>query len=187
MTVWRASSDLGLTRPHQIVSFIIAAYMGGCDWRLAAGRQYPLIKLAYSQSLFYFSAITVSDILANLGKFLVGRARPKFLDELGAYHLKPFSIGHDFASFPSGHSATFGSLALILVVWFPRWRFVSMPVLFLFACSRVPIGAHFPTDVLAGFTLGFLASLWLARFLARRRLAFRFETDRMIPVVCYKE
>ena len=66
-------------------------------------------------------------------------------------------------SFPSGHSASavalYITLALVAAsIWRPRWRvaaFVAAGLLVaLVGLSRIYLGAHYPTDVLAGWLTG---------------------------------
>jgi len=70
----------------------------------------------------------------------------------------------DEYSFPSGHTLHAVSFGIVAAAWFP----VLAPPLALFAVlvamSRVILGLHYPTDVLAGAALGALlgvGSLWL--------------------------
>lgn len=72
-----------------------------------------------------------------------------------------YDISAQGYSFPSGHStnaaATYGSLAVNgKKKWLAALAFV-LPLLVGF--SRVAMGAHYPTDVLAGWALGLLAAL----------------------------
>lgn len=56
-------------------------------------------------------------------------------------------------SFPSGHAATAAGFAIALSLTFPRGTVVFL-ILALFAgFQRVVSGAHYPSDVLAGFSL----------------------------------
>lgn len=75
----------------------------------------------------------------------------------------PFIEWADF-SFPSGHAfgsaVTYGMLALVVWrVWHgSRWRWVLAGALWVFiglvALSRPMLGVHYPSDVLAGMSLG---------------------------------
>ena len=65
-------------------------------------------------------------------------------------------------SFPSGHGATavslFGSAAMEIR---KRWMwFVAVITPLLIGLSRIAVGVHYPTDVLAGWAIGFLAILF---------------------------
>ncbi len=69
----------------------------------------------------------------------------------------------DEYSFPSGHTLHAVSFTIVAVAWFP---FLALPLIVfatLVAMSRVVLGLHYPTDVLAGLALGGVlgcASLW---------------------------
>jgi len=86
---------------------------------------------------------------------------------------------HDVAaqgySFPSGHSASaaavYGSTALYAKKKWLTALAILLPLLVGF--SRVVVGAHYPTDVLAGWALGLLVILlipWLKRKIRNRWL-----------------
>jgi len=60
----------------------------------------------------------------------------------------------DKFSFPSGHTMTASSIALVLTYFYPGLEF---PLIFLalsIALSRIVLGMHFLSDVLAGIILG---------------------------------
>lgn len=83
-------------------------------------------------------------------------------------------------SFPSAHSATsvalYGMLALIAVAHMQgrarRWACLMLAgVIALVGATRIYLGAHYPTDVLAGWLLGAVVALatWRLAQFARRR------------------
>ena len=57
-------------------------------------------------------------------------------------------------SFPSGHVRELAGLCLVLSHFWPRARVISFLYLVVVAVTRVYIGAHFATDVLAGLIIG---------------------------------
>lgn len=79
--------------------------------------------------------------------------------------LIPLVAEHDPNSFPSGHTSAAFAFALGSLRALPkRWMKVSVVVLAaLMALSRLYVGVHYPSDVLAGFVVGDLAGLcgWL--------------------------
>jgi undecaprenyl-diphosphatase len=110
--------------------------------------------------LMVVAADAAADLLAGLGKLLVGRHRP-FEHQLG-----PASSTH---SFPSGHAATSFACATVLSYYAPRLRAPLFVLATLIALSRVYNGMHYPTDVLAGAVLGALVGRLLLVPLRRGR------------------
>jgi undecaprenyl-diphosphatase len=94
-----------------------------------------------------------SEILNWVLKHLVARPRPNLFEEIAALHTY---------SFPSGHAMTgaavYGMIGVVLAREHPRLRWtsaVAAPALvFLIGISRIYLGVHWPTDVLAGWAAG---------------------------------
>jgi membrane-associated phospholipid phosphatase len=121
---------------------------------------------------FLFTAVAGSGLLVNAMKVLIGRARPKLLDEAGVYGFDPFSFGYAWASFPSGHANTLVALAVGLAFLAPRLGPVLLTAAAVLALSRVAINAHFLGDVVAGAALAVATTVWLRARLADRGLVF---------------
>ena len=60
----------------------------------------------------------------------------------------------DRFSFPSGHTLHATGFSLIAIDAFPVLAIVLVPAAVLIALSRVVLGLHYPSDVLAGAVLG---------------------------------
>jgi len=60
----------------------------------------------------------------------------------------------DRYSFPSGHTLHAVSFAWQLTAHFPELGWVVVPLAALIAASRVVLGLHYPSDVLAGAAIG---------------------------------
>ncbi|WP_246703281.1 MULTISPECIES: phosphatase PAP2 family protein [unclassified Rhizobium] len=143
--------------------------------------------LIATATAFVFLAVAGGGIVASLAKNIIGRARPELLQTNGAFYFQPFAFHADFASFPSGHSATAGAMAMSLALVFPRLRPVFMPVGVLICLSRQWVGAHWASDTLMGWGVGVAFALWLAHAFARRRLLFAYDSDgRLCPGEQYK-
>jgi undecaprenyl-diphosphatase len=65
-------------------------------------------------------------------------------------------------SFPSGHTLEAFAIAVSLSILFPKKRFIFLLILWamLVAYSRMALGVHYPSDVLAGALIGSLIG-WL--------------------------
>ena len=104
-----------------------------------------------------FSAIAfVGSALLNVGaKQFFQRGRPTLWESISP---------EDTFSFPSGHAM--GSMTLaataVLLAWPTRWRWPVLALMALFTLlvgySRVYLGVHFPSDILAGWTA---AAAWV--------------------------
>ena len=131
------------------------------------------LKKWYPQARFIAVNAIISGICILSLKLIFQRVRPSLP------HLV-FAGGY---SFPSGHSMgtfmIFGSIIILLQYYMPNsiWKLLCQGILglliFLIGLSRIYLGVHFPTDVLAGFILAygilnltayiFLAKDWLKK------------------------
>ncbi len=138
---------------------IVAVFLA-CDGKHGAAR-------------FLLAAVIGGWLLQKGLKAWIGRPRPIVVP-----HLMPV----ESTSFPSGHSMmsaiiflTLGVILSRLELKHPRLRIYFLSVAFLLTglvgLSRVYLGVHYPTDVLAGWTAGLvwamLCSL-VAQYLQRR-------------------
>ena len=60
----------------------------------------------------------------------------------------------DQFSFPSGHTLHAVAFTTIAIAYYPRLAFLLIPFTFLVALSRMVLGLHYPSDVLAGAAIG---------------------------------
>lgn len=106
-------------------------------------------------------ALGIGGISAAVGKTLVARGRPPV-----TLHLVPESD----ASFPSGHAtdstAMYVTLALVVAIFVFRrplarclWVLGSALLAGAIGASRLVLGVHWPSDVLAGWALGISVAL----------------------------
>jgi len=121
----------------------------------AVRKQHNLARWAFA----VIAAVGGSGILVNLLKMAIGKTRPKLLFEEGRLEFVPFTYGHAFNGFPSGHATTCAAAATVLALAFPRGRAAFLVAGFALALTRVAIHAHYLSDVCAGFALGLACGL----------------------------
>ena len=116
---------------------------------LRAGRR-PLLVAAATAV-----AVWSADLTALGVKALVDRARPiETIPEAD-----PLIGGTIGSSFPSGHAATSFAGALVLAAVLPRAAPALVALALAVSFSRIYVGAHYPSDVLAGAALGVVFGL----------------------------
>src|SRR5262249_18258863 len=81
-----------------------------------------------------------------------GRRRPCAIEP----HCWASLLPPDQFSFPSGHSITAFAVATPLVLHYPTLAIGVLFCAFSIAVSRIMLGLHFLSDVVAGCTIGFL-------------------------------
>ena len=83
-------------------------------------------------------------------KSIFARARPDLWEHL---------VVETFYSFPSGHAMASSALAfsLILIAWRTRWRWpvvaTALIYMLVIGLTRLYLGVHYPSDVLAGWAI----------------------------------
>lgn len=94
-----------------------------------------------------FSFLIDNILLKNL----VARTRPYEVIE-GLTYLVKKPVDY---SFPSGHTGTSFAAAVVLFLSYPKkYSFWFLVLAFLIGFSRLYVGVHYPTDVLAGALIG---------------------------------
>jgi undecaprenyl-diphosphatase len=164
-----ASVDLhryAVAHPGFVTSMRVLSYIGS-TWTWTALMAVTVGWLAWRRRprLAVFAAVTLaaSSLLNNLVKVAVDRARPVLPDPVAA------APG---LSFPSGHAQSavvgYGILVLVFLPVLPRRArpvAIALAALMVAAIgfSRIALGVHFVSDVLAGYALG---AAWLAAMVA---------------------
>lgn len=132
---------------------IILNYLGGVPTVIV----FMLLLVGYSMQIksknisFILTSVIGAVSISWLLKVLVNRPRPM---------LWPRLVPDYGASFPSGHSVYAAALAciVILLFWRTKWRFavsgLALVWMVFMGLARVYLGVHYPSDVLAGWALG---------------------------------
>lgn len=139
--------------------------------RLGDGAFWYLLMLALAlcggargvQASMHMACVgAVAAALYRSLKHWMRRPRPFRAHRAIVAHLPPL----DEFSFPSGHTLHAVSFSVIALAYFPVLAALLVPFTVLVACSRVVLGLHYPSDVLAATLIGIFlgaGSLHLAR------------------------
>jgi undecaprenyl-diphosphatase len=95
-------------------------------------------------------AAVIGVVVYRILKAYLVRERPYITHTSIEAHTAPL----DRYSFPSGHTLHAVCFSLLGVVHYPRLAILLIPFTLVVAASRVALGLHYPTDVLAGATVG---------------------------------
>lgn len=153
---------LGSAETVALVGVLVAAYLA---WR----RRWLLLGT-------WVAAVAGSAALNQLLKGLFARPRPVFE--------RPLLLESSY-SFPSGHAmvsvVVYGMLAYLAVLALESWRArvavssgAALLVL-LIGFSRIYLGVHYPSDVIAGYAAG---GLWLSALVTGAETVRRGKTGR---------
>ncbi len=124
-----------------------------------------MVQKQWSFLLVLLAVVIGETIITGVLKGFFDRTRPDFL---------PHLISASSKSFPSGHSAsaaavyfTFGLAIANVVKQRAIRRYAlgaSLVIVFLIGASRVFLGVHYPSDVIAGWCVGaaWASAVWLA-------------------------
>jgi len=124
-----------------LVPYTIAGTIG-LPWLLAGA--------AVDQATRVMVAVVLAALSAGLVKQLAARKRPDL-----PLLVRPLRS----TSFPSGHAASAAAAACALLIVAPKFAPAWIAMALVMAASRVYVGAHYPSDVLAGAGLGVLVGL----------------------------
>ena len=156
-----AARDITALGSYAVLGFVFCAVVS-----------YLLMAKMRSAALWVFVSVIGGVLLSNGLKFAFARPRP----ELVSHAARVFT-----SSFPSGHAmlsaVTYLTLGVLLASMHSSRRlkvyFMGLAIAITIAVgvSRVYLGVHYPTDVLAGWCLGaaWAALCWtIANWLQRR-------------------
>ena len=144
----------------------IALHWGGSIPRLERYGQ-PMRTLSAIPAFLAIS-MAASGIVVDILKIILGRTRPKLLfGSSSAYDFGGLGWQADHWSFPSGHTATFVALMTALWILWPRHVLFYLFAAAIVSLSRVAVGAHYLSDVLAGALIAVLTTRGVALVFAK--------------------
>ena len=181
-TFFARITSLGLSDWILIPALILLLVSGGLALLMRKGPAIPRLALLQMTSIwaFIFIGVGLPGLISSIAKRLIGRARPVVFETDGPFSLHGFVNDWRFESFPSGHSTTSFAFAMVIGFLRPSWFWPAIFIAALVGISRVVIGMHYPTDVIAGAVLGVLGAYLVRLFFAARRWGFERLPDGRI-------
>ena len=127
-----------------------------------------IINVYNNFSIFLSLSLITNGLITQLLKHIVGRPRPGHTSFDDNLEFNFFNLSSEFHSFPSGHTSTIFVVALVASFFLPKLKYFFISLAGVIAFSRIVVGAHFFTDVLAGMTVSYLGVKLTKLFLDKR-------------------
>lgn len=131
-----------------------------------------LTLFSYRKGFILVTSYAVTSLSAQVIKHIVGADRPKlyFQNQLSRIHFVKGMYIDMHNSFPSGHTVTAFSTAVVLTYFAKnkQWGIVCLIAAILIGYSRMYLSEHFFEDVMAGSAWGVFITIFWLRWLDSR-------------------
>ena len=145
----------GASWPRRM-TWVLITHLGGTAVSVAAAALPWLFCCWAIDARPALGIVVLSHILVQIAKRTVVRGRPAVMG-----HCVKLVDEPDRFSFPSGHSAASLAVALGYGAAFPTWAAPLLCLALLVGFSRVRLGVHYPSDVLAGQVIALMTAVGL--------------------------
>lgn len=141
---------------HWLTAAVLAYLV---TWILRAnGSTNATLKLVFDCALAFILALGAGSAVTHTIKLVFSRRRPRDELELKQYGFIPFGFDLKRNSFPSGHSVTIFSVAVIASCVWPLAAPLWFALALWLSLTRALMVAHYLSDVFVGIGIGLIAS-----------------------------
>jgi len=193
LDVWASQGAINWPQEWRAPFFFITDY-GLSDWVviptlvifvLTMLALIPMRRASYRRATYELGLLS-SYLLISVGgsglftaviKRIIGRSRPVRFEDVGAFDFRYLLNDWTYQSFPSGHTTTAIAIAFAFGFLWPRLFPILLVIGIVVGISRVPVGMHYPTDVVGGAVVGMLGAYATRNVYAARHWIFRVEAD----------
>lgn len=177
-TIVRGHLPAGLTSFFKVITSL-GSEIGIFIYTLALAIFFYFKKSWKMEGYLLFGNLVLMGILSTLFKYLYNRSRPNLT------YLIPRPMG---PSFPSWHAASTLIVAMSLAVIIGQrlankslvrlLQALLILLAFLTALSRIYLGVHYPTDILAAWLLAIAQLSFVYPFYDQKRFEWRFKSKQ---------
>ena len=128
------------TWPFILLALILLVWKGG-----KTGRRVAL--------MLPFCILITDQLSAGILKDLIGRARPCCQQDIYPW-LRLIDGCRESHSMPSSHASNMFGVATLFTLYYRKWWPLFFFIAAIISYTRIYLGLHFPSDVLAGAVLG---------------------------------
>jgi len=136
----------------------------------------------YRRALIVASSYAVTSLSAQILKYIFDAPRPKlyFKDQISKIHFVKAVEILSLHSFPSGHTVSAFTLAVIFTYWSKNkaWGPVFLLIAVMVGYSRMYLSEHFFEDVTAGSVIGVIITVFWLYWLDNRNFIQRPEWQK---------
>jgi undecaprenyl-diphosphatase len=139
---------------HKLLNFYFRniTHLGGATATIAA----CIFLMFFTRGLVQATSIAsaASLLISHLPVAIVKKLYPRKRPYLALLETKVAANPLEDHSFPSGHTTAIFSVIIPFILYMPQLAIILLPLALSIGYSRMYLGLHYPSDVLAGCLLG---------------------------------
>ena len=161
-----------------LISIFLTCFLAN-KIKLISTKKYSYLK---NFSIFGFIYLLSTGVVTQLIKHLVGRTRPNHINVDEVVFFNFFTTDSVLHSFPSGHTSTIIAVTFVLCLALPSLKFFLFISGSIIAISRIVVGAHYFTDVIAGALIAIIVYKLIKIFYAAKFPNISFNDFEIQPI-----